>query len=534
MTQNQIYFKSFILYNPLRKVNITMKNMHSILIADDEKYVRNDIIQSIHWPDYGFYVIGEAENGRQALELVQKLQPDVLITDIKMPFANGLKLIENAYQIKPDIQCVIISGYEDFHYAQEAIRLNVSSYLTKPIDENSILAMLQKLSLKNKDFSSSSLQCHNILTDSVSSFSETDKQKKSVYAIAAFFFPHFFSQKESKYMLDLFHSWLTRALDDTLTFSDIQTELFSYGSNILRLRLKASCLSAADLKKMLSKIIHLSVQKTREFPVITVTAPFQEEDKLDTFSISCLQFLNIHLLFRETLIWYRILPPASQTFTEKIMKDIEAFRTAISDRHFTDAENLLSCLICNDYLSDYTAEILEYIVCEVSNTLRRLSLRYQLDTERSIFQDMISSYYLMQFFNLEELKTDILKRCKCIFSFLLKVDNTDIVAMIKAYVQQNYENDITLVGIATEFFFNPSYLSRMFKMKTGGNLSAYIEEVRIQKALNLFQSRKLSIAEAARMVGYNDPNYFSKIFKKRTGFSPSFYAAQEGDQNAFK
>ena len=69
-----------------------------------------------------------------------------------MPFANGLKLIENAYHIKPDIQCVIISGYEDFHYAQEAIRLNVSSYLTKPIDENSILAMLQKLSLKTRIF----------------------------------------------------------------------------------------------------------------------------------------------------------------------------------------------------------------------------------------------------------------------------------------------------------------------------------------------------------------------------------------------
>lgn len=116
------------------------------------------------------------------------------------------------------------------------------------------------------------------------------------------------------------------------------------------------------------------------------------------------------------------------------------------------------------------------------------------------------------------------------FSFLLKVNNIDIVAMIKAYIQQNYEYDITLVGIATEFFFNPSYLSRMFKKKTGGNLSAYIEEVRIKEALKLFQSRRLSIAEAARMVGYNDPNYFSKIFKKRTGFSPSFYSTQEGDQ----
>ena len=211
---------------------------------------------------------------------------------------------------------------------------------------------------------------------------------------------------------------------------------------------------------------------------------------------------------------------------------MELFRAAIADRHFTDAEALLDHLLCAEHLTDYTAELLEYIVCEVSNTLRRLALRYHLDVERSLFQDMLAPYYLMRFFHLEELRCDILKRCKCIFSFLLKVDNTDIAAMIKTYVQQNYERDITLVGIASEFFFNPSYLSRMFKKKTGGNLSTYMEEIRIQEALKLFQSKKISISEAARMVGYNDPNYFSKIFKKRTGFSPSFYASQEGENYA--
>ena len=170
-----------------------MKNMHSILIADDEKHVRNDIIQSMHWSDYGFYIIGEAENGRQALQMIQDLQPDVLITDIKMPFANGLKLIESAHQIKPDIQCVIISGYEDFHYAQEAIRLNVSSYLTKPIDGNSILAMLQKLSLKSKDFSSNSPQYPELLMDSFFHFQKMGETEQT-YAVAAFYFPHFFIQ----------------------------------------------------------------------------------------------------------------------------------------------------------------------------------------------------------------------------------------------------------------------------------------------------------------------------------------------------
>lgn len=209
---------------------MNMKNMHSILIADDEKHVRNDIIQSMHWSDYGFYIIGEAENGRQALQMIQDLQPDVLITDIKMPFANGLKLIESAHQIKPDIQCVIISGYEDFHYAQEAIRLNVSSYLTKPIDGNSILAMLQKLSLKSKDFSSNSPQYPELLMDSFFHFQKMGETEQT-YAVAAFYFPHFFIQKTNRYMLSLFHSWVTEAIHDILPSSDIQTALFSHGSN---------------------------------------------------------------------------------------------------------------------------------------------------------------------------------------------------------------------------------------------------------------------------------------------------------------
>ena len=509
-----------------------MNYMHSILIADDEKYVRNDIVQSINWADYGFYIIGEAENGKQALEMIRSLRPDVLITDIKMPFANGLKLIENASQIKPGLQCVIISGYEDFHYAQEAIRLNVSSYLTKPIDKNALLAMLRKLSENIREALPDTQQFPDMFSGSSSVFSGTEQRKESTYAIAGFFFPSFFAQKERRYMLSLFHSWLDAALLLLPPASSVQSEVISFGSNVIRLSLKASRLSSNDLEKILREIIRQTAEKTMERPVAAATPPFHGEEQLDTLSISCLQFLNIHLLFSRDFIWYQVLPPASPVFTEKVMKEMELFRAAIADRHFTDAEALLDHLLCAEHLTDYTAELLEYIVCEVSNTLRRLALRYHLDVERSLFQDMLAPYYLMRFFHLEELRCDILKRCKCIFSFLLKVDNTDIVAMIKTYVQQNYERDITLVGIASEFFFNPSYLSRMFKKKTGGNLSTYIEEIRIQEALKLFQSKKISISEAARMVGYNDPNYFSKIFKKRTGFSPSFYASQEGENYA--
>ena len=117
--------------------------MYSILIADDEKYVRQDIIRSVSWTDHGYFIVGEASNGAQALEKIKELQPDVLITDIRMPLTDGLSLIERALKLQPNLHSVIVSGYEDFHYAREAIRLNVLDYLTKPIDETSILSMLK-------------------------------------------------------------------------------------------------------------------------------------------------------------------------------------------------------------------------------------------------------------------------------------------------------------------------------------------------------------------------------------------------------
>jgi CheY-like chemotaxis protein len=120
-------------------------SMYSILIADDEKYVRQDIIRSVNWTDHGYFIVGEASNGAQALEKIKELQPDVLITDIRMPLTDGLSLIERALKLQPNLHSVIVSGYEDFHYAREAIRLNVLDYLTKPIDETSILSMLKKL-----------------------------------------------------------------------------------------------------------------------------------------------------------------------------------------------------------------------------------------------------------------------------------------------------------------------------------------------------------------------------------------------------
>ena len=105
--------------------------MYTVIIADDEEALRKAIIKRIDWNAVGFEVIGEAENGAEALELVEKLGPDLLLTDIRMPFISGIELARQAREIRPYMQIAFLSGYESFAYAQQAIQYNIISYLLK-------------------------------------------------------------------------------------------------------------------------------------------------------------------------------------------------------------------------------------------------------------------------------------------------------------------------------------------------------------------------------------------------------------------
>ena len=106
--------------------------MYTIVVADDEEDLRRTIIRKIDWESIGFQVVGEAENGVEALELVTKNEPDLLLTDIRMPFISGLELARQVREVRPSTQIAFLSGYDDFSYAQEAIRYNIISYLLKP------------------------------------------------------------------------------------------------------------------------------------------------------------------------------------------------------------------------------------------------------------------------------------------------------------------------------------------------------------------------------------------------------------------
>lgn len=119
--------------------------IYRVLLVDDEEEIREGIIRKIDWENIGYTVVGDAENGVDALEKAEHLHPDVVMTDIKMPFMDGLELGEKLREIMPSTKLIIFSGFDDFEYAQKAIKINVAEYVLKPINSNELTETLKKL-----------------------------------------------------------------------------------------------------------------------------------------------------------------------------------------------------------------------------------------------------------------------------------------------------------------------------------------------------------------------------------------------------
>ena len=122
--------------------------LYRVLLVDDEEEIREGIIKKIDWESLGYTIAGDAENGLEALEKAEHLHPDVVITDIKMPFMNGLELGERLSVVMPSTKLIIFSGFDDFEYAQKAIKLNVAEYVLKPVNASELMETLKKLKQK--------------------------------------------------------------------------------------------------------------------------------------------------------------------------------------------------------------------------------------------------------------------------------------------------------------------------------------------------------------------------------------------------
>lgn len=503
-----------------------------VVVVEDEPIILENIVQKIENADPAFKVLGKAINGAMALPLIHTIKPDVLFTDIKMPMMDGLELIEEVRKSYPEMLIVILSGYNDFEYAQKAIKLGVRDYLLKPLKSDCISRLLNQLKPKLEG-SLSSLE-RNIMSSEI--IGHTTTSSELPYSLGETSFVMFLicignlsNHVASTMQLKYFHK-----LWDSVNWDCLMSNLLGEAGKwwIVDERYpnkKFVVISSSNLEtsNILSLATLIKEQLSKEINTLNINVCTLEESiyftNIWTTAQKLRMLLDQSLVIGKSLVTTpEKLPileqlPASwdiQTqnklvflFQQNSKKGLQQELYALFDRwnalncpqrYVENALHRLIILLQQHTVAMSDAEIyhLEYNLNEI------LALCTDF---RSIYQDIWNQISLM--FQTEYIENS---------------NTEELVNNIEEYIQRNFSKPLSLEDIARSFNFNPAYLTRVFKKYKGETPLKHIILLRINEAKRLMRHYPdMDIREIGEIIGYSDQHYFSRIFKNITGQTPS-------------
>ena len=517
-----------------------------LIIADDEKWVRTAIRTLIPFEKLDLTLSCEASNGIEALELCRQHKPDILLTDIMMPGLTGLELIKEVRNILPALRIVVISGYNDFEYAKTAMKYGIIDYLLKPVDENELVQVLERIG------------------------AELGEQERLIKAKDA-------EQEQYKKALPVMcEAFLNQVISrNSMTADKVRSELHKYGIDLSDNNYTL-CITAPDesLRSDEDRVRHnyyrLLVKRAMKRYAGAVTFPLAQDN---TTLVSVLnrnyEPEGIQKAFR---ICNRILMKkleltistgiSGTTHQLCMLQDLylnayEALETRFWEGRSTLAvykpkyladelklalsEDLLNKITLNLKLSNMQTA-LSYIE-GISSSLNHSSLVKPL-LVKEFFWQFIQSVIIMLNIQLpftrhetmvtgeqpydriketlfmSNLETYIKELLQRIFNFYHDknpLDHNNLIENAKKVIESNFAGDISLEQVAKHVHLSPAYLSELFKKETGMSFIDYKTIIRIEYAKKLLCTPSMNISEISGKVGYSDPKYFSKLFKKITG-----------------
>ena len=500
----------------------------NILIVEDENIIRHGLTHIISNLSIKFDHIYEATNGLEALQIINKKEIDIVISDIKMPKMSGLEFIEKCYKIYPDIQFIILSGFSDFDFAQQAIKFGVKDYLLKPIDKNILTETLSKVVrtvLKNRE--------NNLLIErQTTKYSEIQNQflwkivknetdsdsieahlkNFGIQLTLSSFCVIAVKQKKSdvfspiRFLESDFGKLLTQNNDvflNSISKYDYHFYLLNVDNNFL-ISAKESLLIDNDFQKRFTLGFSSTTDKVDDLPRLIQEARIALDNRL-FYPEKHFFYYNLIYSTRELKQKYNL----NKIKQELLLSPVKKWDTLLIN-HFN------SLIKIDNNIYTYSLLILCFEVQETKvkqfketqanlPLLTKSKLHYEVSRAEKL-EDFLT-YFIMETKKIDDQINQLTKRL-------------DPISKVINYIETNYHEDITLSQVAGLVSMNPSYFSTQFKKKTGATFSQYLQQIRIDKALILLQDPDLKIIEIANSVGFQDEKYFFKVFKKITGQTP--------------
>ncbi|MFF2889732.1 response regulator [Paenibacillus sp. NPDC057967] len=538
--------------------------MYKVLLVDDEADVREGLLGEIDWRKHGFVIAGTAENGQEALELCERLAPDVVITDISMPFMNGLELSHWLRQHQPLVKIVILTGYDEFDYARQAVTLSVDEYLLKPFSSDTFAELLGKIRdrieaevaeredmqrLKEHYRTSLPLLGEGFLASLL-----TRKLSKSVI-----------EEKARSYGLHLKGTGYTAAVlalhqgEDSEGAADSEslrgsgdTELMLQAMlNIAREWWDAAQLGSAFIHQesvaligidsaaegeawatrmgeTLDNIVRSICHYLKLSTTIGVGSVAEELSHLKDSYSDALLALDYRLVLGSGKVIY--IGDMEHRAGEKLRLD--ELKTGALVRSLkvgtpSELREAVSALFAEPARHGYAYSDIQVYLLEVCTTVWRTAQDAGLALDELFGQGFQLHLELFRFAGILEMEQWLQDVCLRIMQEIAskrQYTYKDLVEKAIHYTKENYgDPDLSIQQVCAMLHISAGYFSGVFKKETRMTFVQYLMHIRMEAAMALLRETGLKAFEIAERVGFADPNYFSFCFKKRLGISPKEY-----------
>ncbi len=521
---------------------------YKVCLVEDEVVTRNGIRDNVNWQAHGFEFCGEATDGEMALPLLRTVKPDVLITDIKMPFMDGLQLCKIVRESMPWMKVVILSGHDEFEYAQAAIQLGVSEYLLKPVTVQDLHKVLQKIaqqlgqekaeqeSLQNLraqvEENQTVLRERLLLKLVVGAISPTEVVEKSqllgLDLIARYYLVIIMKVElgDRSEQFDYQEYQLVQQIVAELTANNPDIYLIKKDWEELVLLMKGNTLEYLEEERdHIMELLKHEIGKTRYHPIFGAgSSQTRITDIYQSFVDALVQIQN-------TTNEVKPGAPTTTARTDLVKLDraaVDCFLRSGAKEDFDDFYNTYVGNLSEAALRSYL--IKNYILVDVVLATATLIDELGGDIDQVIPELNSIEATLADIKTIDHLQEQV---HRILVSALAYRDNrqdnsyTAIIRQAKEYLDQHYiDPDLTLNEVAAHVCLSASHFSLIFSQEAGQTFKEYLTETRLNKAKELLRMTNLRSAEISYQVGYNDPHYFSYVFRKNTDMSPTEYRSQ--------
>ncbi len=528
--------------------------MLKIMIVDDEYLVVESFKHIVSKYLKHVEIIATASSGREAIELAQRLRPDLIFMDIRMPGINGIEAIRAIRENNNHTQFVIISAYEQFNFAREGINLGVLEYLTKPFGKDQIIELVQKVT-KQLDEKRQAVNREVLLKERLNKvlpFIENQLIYSYLY--------HGVKLEE----LEFYEELLGVPLEQGYIITAVSTQMVGEDKErSLALSLERQKLFnefAYDVKSRLSGlagppfldrvVIFVPVSRGKShyeirnesLEVVNEAAMALSQRISMPFQVGIGRIYDIKQMYTS----YKEAMAACSLMPSEVVIHIEDLSEAEDGRiayNVNYKERITGLYLKGDsvgleaLLNDCIGELLEQTdsLQHIKAKLMDLIMSVKKSDPRKDFgTDREDDVFLHRFIDANQVSE--LK--KVLYDYFVdemkenankkESNHHGIISKAMQYIDENYANNISLNDVAEAINMSYFYFSRLFKESTGQSFSDYLTAYRIEKSIELMKDERLSIKQISYDIGYNDPNYFSKIFKKLKGITPTEYRGRMG------